>query len=165
MIGALACRFRAWVENVDTEATTTWFLLSFLYLFGLSQGAPTVDFSILGILPVLRVELLNVSLTILCLAIAVGFFLEPLFPPTLREGAKKLRGHPLWQYIYKAHLLVAFVLGLAAGLELIREKLPTYSWLIDTVAYTGLAVILGMLLNMIVGLFSALLRAPGNDHG
>ena len=109
--------------------------------------------------------MLNVTLAILCLVIAAVVFLEPLFPSTLQKGSKKVWNHPVWQYIYGLHLFAAFIVGLGAGLDFLIENLPTFSWLVNAVAYAGLVIIVAMALNMIVTLWSTLLRESKNHHG
>ena len=161
----LAHRLMAWFKDVDMETATTWFLLSFVYLLGLSLDAPSVESSNAGILPALRIEMLNATFATLCLVIAAVVLLEPLFPSTLQERAKKVRAQPVWQYIYRFHLYVAFILGLMAGLGVLAENLPTFSWLINAIAYAGFVIIVAMPLKMIVGLWSAMRQQSEKDDG
>ena len=132
---------------------------------GFLRGGAGVESSTVGMLPVLRIDLLNVTLAILCLVIAAVIFVEPLLPTKLRKGAKAVRCSAPWQAIRGFHLFVAFILGALAGIDFLVENLPTFSWLINAVAYASIVIILGIPLKIVVDVWSAMTQQSGNDHG
>ena len=140
IVGSLTCRLKVWLKDLDIGVSSTWFLLAFVYLSGVSPDGPSVDFSFVGILPVLRVEKLYVAFAIVCLAIAAVAFVEPLLPIWVAEKTKGLRSCALWRLVLGLHLLTAFILGALAGIGFLVENLPTFSWLINTVVYATLVI-------------------------
>lgn len=158
-VGELTLR---WFKDLDIGVSATWFLLFFVYVSGASQEGPVVDFSTPGVLPALRIEMLNVIFAILCLAIATVIFVEPLLPCGLRKRILGIRNSAPWQYIYRFHLWIALVLGLINGVGILVENLPAFLWLIDIVSYASLVIIVAMPLKMFFDLWSALPSQSGN---
>ena len=163
IVGKLAYRLKVWLKDLDIEVSATWFLLSFVYLSGVSPDGPSVDFYFVGILPVLRVETLNVVFAVVCLVISAVVFVEPLLPIRVAEKTKEFRGCALWRLVLGLHLLTVFILGALAGIGFLVENLPTFSWLINPVAYATLVITTVMAFKIGVDVRSALSQQSRKD--
>ena len=103
--------------------------------------------------------MLNVALAIVCLVIAAVILVEPFLSGGLQERTKAIRCSVAWKLFRGAQLLAAFILGLTAGLDMLAKDLPTFSWLINAMAFFGFVIIIAIALHMIgllVGAVSAI---------
>ena len=153
----LSKRFKAWVQcrpKVDIDESATWFLFLFLYAHGLAMDRLGLKFS--GIFPVLSVPQMSLVMTFLCLVISVLILVEPLLPCKLRKRIQCARYSYFGQYIRHLSMLFAFILGLTSVLNLLSEKLSTFSWLTNSVAWVGIVILFVMLIR--VTLFSCIWR-------
>ena len=152
-IASLTDTLKAWFKNrpkLDIDGSATWFLLLFIYLHGLSSNGFSFDFKWSGIMPVITIPQVSLIMAIACLVISVSLLIEPLLPSKLRGWTKQMRQSVLWKYIYRLSVLTAFIMGLFAGLNVLTEKLPNFSWLITSVAYVGFAIFLAMSIKLIL---------------
>ena len=78
---------------------------------------------------------------------------------------KGVRSSALWRLVSGLHLLVVFILGLMVGIKVLVENLPTFSWLINAVAYAGFVIIVIMEIKMFVDLCSAMRQQSEKDDG
>ena len=149
-------KLKAWFKGrptLDVNVSATWFLLSFVYIQGLSPEKAGFDFHWSGILPVLEISLLTIALALLCLVISVVALVEPLLPYKWWRWTKKVRCTPFWHVIFGIHVLAAVMLGFIVGLVELIENLPNFSWLINLAAVLGFVIILVMSANIMLRLW------------
>lgn len=152
IIDSLTHKLKTWFKNrpsLDVDGSATWFLLFFIYMHGLTDDF-SFDFKWSGIMPVITIPHVSLIMAILCLVVSVLLLIEPLLPSKLRRWTQNMRQSFLWNYIYRLSVLTAFILGLLAGLNVLTEKLPNFSWLITSVVYVGFAIFLVMLSKLIL---------------
>ena len=150
-IASLTNTLKAWFKNrpkLDLDGSATWFLLLFIYLHGLSSEGFSFDFKWSGIMPVITIPQVSLIMATVCLAVSALLLIEPLLPSKLRGWTKDMRQSFFWKYIYRLSVLTAFIMGLFAGLNVLTEKLPNFSWLTTSVVYVGLAIFFLMLIKL-----------------
>ncbi len=149
----LACEFKALVKRrkLNIDESTTWFLLLFLYAHGLAMDGLGFKFS--GIIPVPSLPLMSLAMAFLCLVVSVLVLVAPLLPCNVRKRINCARRSRPGKYFRQFSISMAFILGLAAGVDLLREKTPTFSWLIDGVFYIGFVIFLVLLIRLVVMTF------------
>ena len=111
----------------------------------------------------LEVPLLFVVAALICLTISTAILVEPLLPCKWRTRTKKIRCEPVWRYFFQFHVLIAFVFGFLAGLVELIGTLPSFSWLINLTAYTGFVVVLAILANMMLLVWS-MVKSVNTDN-
>ena len=116
--------------------------MSFIYLQGVPDYPRDFDFYWSGILPSLQVPYPTVGMALACLLISAIALMEPILPSTVRQCIKETRSSPGWQFIFWLNVLVAFILGFLAGRAQLEENLPHFWWLIDSMTYMGMAIML-----------------------
>ena len=150
-IASLTDKSKTWFKNrpkLDLDGSATWFLLLFIYLHGLSSDGFSFDFKWSGIMPVITIPQVSLIMATVCLAVSALLLIEPLLPSKLRGWTKQMRQSVPWKYIYRLSVLAAFIMGLFAGLNVLTERLPNFSWLINSVVYVGLVIFLLMLIKL-----------------
>ena len=150
----LAHRFKVWVKcrpQLDIYEGATWLLLSFVYAQSLSMEALGFKFS--GIIPVFTVPQLSLVTTLLCLAFAVLVLIEPILPSKVCKRINDARHSYFGEYFRQFSIFMAFIFGLATGVDLLTKKALTFSWLIDGVMYVGFVIFLVLLIKLLVMTF------------
>ena len=126
----------------DVGSVTAWFLLSFIYLQGVPNDPRDFDFYWSGILPSMQVPYPTVGIALVCLLISAIILVEPILPSTVRQYIKGTRSSSGWQFIFWFNVLVAFIFGFLAGRAHLEESLPYFWWLVDSITYLGMAIML-----------------------
>ena len=137
----IASTLKNWLRcrpRLEIEESATWFLLLFAYAHGLTTDG--LGFKADGIFPQLTAPQVTLAMTLFCLTVSVVVLVEPLLPRKLRTWTKEARSSPFGQYLRSISVFFAFVLGMLAGFSLLVDKVPTMSWLIESVAYVGFLI-------------------------
>ena len=163
----LAHRFKVWVKcrpKLDIYEGATWFLLSFVYAQSLSME--TLGFKFSGIIPAFTVPQLSLVTTLLCLVFAVLVLIEPILPSKVYNRINDARHSYFGEYFRLFSIFMAFIFGLATGVDLLTEKVPAFSWLIDGVMYVGFVILLVLLVKLVVMPFklAASMRTEDKRH-
>ncbi|MCE2470170.1 MAG: hypothetical protein J4F32_06635 [Dehalococcoidia bacterium] len=146
LVAKVAQEIKAWVKSrpkLEIEESVTWFLLIFVYAHAVDQDQ--LGFKFLGIIPQITAPQIGLAMLVLCLTASALILIEPLLPSKLWRWATGFRRSFL-QPIRLMSILFAFAFGLATGLGLLIEKVPTLSWLTNSAAVVGFVifVILGI---------------------
>ena len=150
IVAIAARKLKEWVKSrpqLDIEESATWFLLLFIYAHGLTTDE--LGFKWSGIIPEVTVPQASLVMALLCLAVSVVVLIEPVLPSKMRGWTKAIRCSGSGQYFRRFSILVAFILGMAAGFGILNEKVPTFSWLTGSVVYLGFVIFIVMAVKMV----------------
>ena len=150
----LAHRLETWFRcrpKLDINESATWFILSFVYAQSLTMEALGFKFS--GIMPVFTASQVSLVATLLCLVVAVLVLIEPMLPSKVGKWINYARHSRPGQYFRQFGIFMAFLIGLGTGVDLLTERVPTFSWLLDGVMYVGSVIFLILLINLVVMTF------------
>ena len=154
----MALKFKAWFEDrptLDVHVSATWFLLSFIYVQGVSMNDPSIEFTMSGLVPVFKMPVFSLAMCLVCLAISVVVLIEPLLPSKLWRWTTEKRHSNLWLYLYSFNVFTAYVLGFLGGIAELTEKLFHFPWLINLVSILGFCIFLVLMIKVILPPFSS----------
>ncbi len=137
-----------WVRvrpTLDINSSATWFLLSFIYIQAMDSNETGFHFSMIGLLPTLKIPGLILTMVFVCLAIAAVILIEPILLLRWSEWTRKIRRPLAWEYFFSFNVLTAFVFGFLSGIAESIEKLVDSPWLINLVAVLGFCIFLAMI--------------------
>ena len=140
MVANLPRGLKAWITKVEVDEGATWFLFSLVYALGLSNGELGLKFS--GILPQISVPQASLAMVFLCLVVSIIILIDPLLPSKMSTWTECFRRSSWYQFLRQFSMLFAFILGWFAGLNLLIDKLPEFSWLTTLIAYMGFGIFL-----------------------
>lgn len=129
---------KSWLKSrpsLEIEESGTWFLLLFVYAQGLA--AEGLGFKMEGIVPQVTAPQVTLAMTLFCLTVSIVVLVEPLLPCRIRSWTKGARTSPHGQYLRLLSVFLAFAFGMLAGINLLGDKVPTMSWLIESVVFVG----------------------------
>ncbi len=151
----LARRLKGWLKSrprLEIEESATWFLLLFAYAHGLS--AEGLGLQVDRIIPQLTAPQVTLAMVLLCLVVSVLVLIEPLLPYKIRKWTKNARRSSSGRIIRGISVFFAFILGMAAGFNILVDKVPTLSWLISSVFYIGFVIFVVMEIKLILLFFT-----------
>ena len=151
MVTTAARNLKEWIRSrpqLDVEESATWFLLLFIYAHGLTTDG--LGFRWSGIIPELTAPQVSLAMAVLCFAASVVVFIEPVLPSKLRDWTTGVRRSGFGQYFRRLSIWFAFILGMTAGFGLLVDKIPTFSWLINSVFCLGFVIFILMGIKMVL---------------
>lgn len=145
--------------KLDIDESVTWFLLVFVYMVGFTFDEVKFEFS--GIFPIPSTSLMILIVILFCLVMSVMLLIEPLLPPKLHTWVKSGRiSYPV-QYLRGLSILIAFIVGWPAGLNILGDKLADLWWVRTVIVFTGIGISLVLLVRVaLVPWLSHKLRQP-----
>ena len=155
-----------WITSrpgLEIEESATWFLLLFAYAHGLTTDG--LGFKMEGTMPQITIPQVTFVMALFCLTVSVVILAEPVLPSKIRTWTKGVRTCSLGQYLRGISILFAFILGMAAGFSLLRDNVPTMSWIMEPVAYVGFSIFVLLGIKLVVSAWIAGLDAArsGDD--
>ncbi|MDE2838703.1 MAG: hypothetical protein OXL97_14545 [Chloroflexota bacterium] len=142
---------KSWLKSrpsLEIEESATWFLLLFVYAQGLTAAG--LGFKTDGIVPQATGPQVTLAMTLFCLTLSVLVLVEPLLPCRIRSWTKGARTSSAGQYLRLLSVFFAFVFGMLAGISLLADKVPTMSWLIESVVFVGFFIFVLMGIKLFV---------------
>lgn len=149
IMAIVALRLKVWVKSrpqLDIEESATWFLLLFIYAYGLTKD--DLGFDWWGFIPQITRPQVSIALVLLCLTASVVVIIEPLLPSKMSKWTRGVRQSALVRFIRYLGILFAFILGWTSGLGLLLDKVPSFSWLIIPVLFLGFAIFVLMMVKL-----------------
>ena len=145
----LVCRLKEWVKSrpqLDIEESATWFLLLFIYAYGLTSD--DLGFDWWGFIPQITRPQVSIALVLLCLIVSVVVLIEPVLPCKMSRWTRRARQSAWGRLIRYLGIFFAFLLGWTSGLGLLADKVPSFSWLIVPVVLVGFAIFVLMMVKL-----------------
>lgn len=153
IVAKLAGGLKAWVTcrpKLDIDESVTWFLFSFVYALGLSNGEFGLKFS--SILPQLSMPQVSLVMVFLCLVVSITIFVEPLLPSKMSAWTDNSRQSGWYQILRRSSMWFAFIFAWVAGLQMLSDTVPELSWLIAVIAYVGFGIFLVLGVRIVLAL-------------
>ena len=145
----LVCRLKEWVKSrpqLDIEESATWFLLLFIYAYGLTKD--DLGFSWWGFIPQVTQPQVGIALVLLCLIVSVVVLVEPVLPCKMSRWTRRVRQSASGRLFRYLGIFFAFILGWTSGIGLLADKVPSFSWLIVSVVLVGFVIFVLMMIKL-----------------
>ena len=142
-------RLKEWVKSrprLDIEESTTWFLLLFIYAYGLTND--DLGFDWWGFIPQITRPQVSIALVLLCLTASVAVLIEPVLPCKMSKWTRGVRQSTPGRLIRYLGIFFAFILGWTSGIGLHADKVPSFSWLIVPVVLVGFVIVVLMMIKL-----------------
>lgn len=144
-------RIKSWFRDrpmLDINVCAVWFLMSFVYMQGASNGETIFHFGISGLVPVVTIPYLNEVMIWVCLAASAIILVEPLLPSGLSSRTIACRKSPLGKYIFGLNVYTAFTIGFLSGVITSIETFFHSPWLVNGIVVFGFIIFLVMTIKL-----------------
>ena len=153
--------FKCRLQQVDIGESATWFLLFFVYAYGLTTDELGIEWP--RAFPLTNLSQASLILCLWCLGVSIVVLVEPWLPSGLQRCTTKFRHSTVGLCLRRASVLLAFVFGVGQGLAYLDKEVPTFSWLKNLADWLAVVIFIVMVINTVLGLRQrAISQRPGN---